>query len=187
MPGNPRRYVDPTTPTADPNRRVGFSGDGGAGREVVAKRGVKLRNKAAEQREEEKRQREEYKRRFDERAEATVKHVNEQGDRAINAISRFLKMTEDRTLAENRGGIANDVEREIRQDLIQLALDMNNDETEEDNGKGSVVVLSVVTKILLVYRDRLNQLEYDNYQLKNELRKIKTSSPEAQQPSNASQ
>lgn len=187
MPGNNHRYVDPTVPMSDPNRRMGFSESGGVGKEVTAKRGVKLRNKAAEQIEEEKRQREEYKRRFDERADATIKHVTEKGDHAVNVISRFLKMTEDRTLSENRGGIANDVEREIRQELIQLALDMNNDETEEDNGKGSVVVLSVVTKILLVFRDRLNRLEYENNQLKNELKKIKTSSPEAKTPSNAGQ
>ena len=91
-------------------------------------------------------------------------------------------MTEDRTLNRNRGSIANDVEREIRQEIIKLAEDMNNDENEENDGKGSVVVLSVVTKILLNYRDRLNDMEFEIQQLKREL---KLSSQPAQQSSNA--
>jgi hypothetical protein len=173
-------------PVNRPPRQMGFQ-NGGVGKEVVATRGVKLKNKAAEQKEKEKTEREEYMRKFDERAEKTVKHHTEQGNRAIDTISRFLKMTEDKTLARNRGGIANDVEREIRQELIQLALDMNNDENEEDNGKGSVVVLSVVTKIIMMYRDRLNQLEYEIHQLKNALQKKEPSSQATQQASDAGQ
>jgi hypothetical protein len=96
-------------------------------------------------------------------------------------------MSEDKTLAQNKGGIADDVEREIRQDLIQLALDLNNDENEEDNGKGSVIALSAMTKILLVYRDRLNELEYQLLQLKRELNAKNLSSRPARQGSNASE
>ena len=165
MVGN--RFINPAVaPPPDPNKRLGFQD---TGKEVVATRGVKLKNKAAEQAAEDKRQREEYKRKFDERADQTVQHHSQQGNRAIETISRFMKMTEDKTLVRNKGGIANDVEREIRQDLIQLALDMNNDETEEDNGKGSVVVLSVVTKILLMQRDRINELEYELQQMKKDI------------------
>jgi hypothetical protein len=148
----------------DPNRKIAFSD--AHTREVSATRGVKLKNKSAEKLEQEKKEREEYKARFDDNAEKTVKYHQEQGGRAVQIIQRYMKMTDDKTLAQNRGGIANDVEREIRQDLIQLALDLNNDEFEEDNGKGSVIVLSAVTKILLQYRDRINQLEFDIQQMK---------------------
>lgn len=173
-------------PMEQPTRKLGLQ-NGGVGKEVVATRGVKLKNKAAEQRDKEKAEREEYMRKFDEKAEKTIQHHEERGNRAINAISRFIRMSEDKTLAQNRGGIAEDVEREIRQELIQLALDMNNDENEEDNGKGSVVILSVVTKIILTYRDRLNQLEYEMHQLKNALQKREPSSPAVRQASNAGQ
>jgi hypothetical protein len=179
MPANnnpfaPKQYQKqyPTQP-----RRMGFQD---VDKEVTATRGVKIKSKASEQAEEEKRAREEYLRSFDERAEQTVKHHNEQGGRAMEAITRFLKMSEDKTLAQNRGTIANDVEREVRQELLQLALDMNNDETEDDNGKGSVVVLSVVTKILMLYRDRMNEMEYEMHQLKRELAKNNSSSPPQQ-------
>ncbi|MCK9567687.1 hypothetical protein M0R72_01900 [Candidatus Pacearchaeota archaeon] len=162
------------------NQRIGFMP---TNKEVVATRGVKLRTKAAIQKEQDQQEREEYKARFEENADKTVKYHDEKSKKAIDIITRYHKLTEDKTLFRNRGSIATDVEREIRQQIIQLALDMNNDENEEDNGKGSVVVLSVVTKILLMYRDRLNDLEYEIQQLKRELHKV--SSASAQQTSNA--
>jgi hypothetical protein len=163
----------------DPNKRMGFMP---TNREIVATRSVKLKTKAAVQKEQEEQEREEYKARFEENAERTVKYHDEKSKKAIDIISRYMKITEDRTLNRNRGSIANDVEREIRQELIKLAEDMNNDENEENDGKGSVVVLSVVTKILLNYRNRLNDMEFEIQQLKREL---KLSSQPAQQASNA--
>lgn len=165
---------------AVPNEKMGFMP---TNREVVANRGVKIKTKAALQHEKDKKEREEYQSRFEENADKTVQYHDEKGKKAIDIISRYLKMTEDRTLSRNRGTIANDVEREIRQQLIQLALDMNNDENEEDNGKGSVVALSAVTKVLLIYRDRLNDVEYELQQLKREVNKL--SSLSAEQTSNA--
>ena len=183
MVGN--RFANPTPqPPPQPNQRIGFQD---ADKEVVATRGVKIKNKSAEKVESEKREREEYKRKFEERAEKTVQYHNDQSNKAVDCISRFLKLAEDKTLPQNRGGIALDVEREIRQDLIQLALDLNNDENEEDNGKGSVVVLSVVSKIILMYRDRLNQLEYELQQVKNELKRRDVSSRPVKQASDADQ
>jgi hypothetical protein len=158
----------------DPNRKIAFSD--AHTREVTATRGVKLKNKSAEKLAQEKKEREEYKARFEDNAEKTVKYHEQQGGRAVQIISRYMKMTEDKTLAQNRGSIANDVEREIRQDLIQLALDLNNDEFEEDNGKGSVVVLSALTKVLLQYRDRINQLEFEIQQMKRASQRVNTAS-----------
>ena len=170
----------PGSAAPDPNKRMGFVP---TNKEIVATRGVKLKTKAAVQKEQEAQERKEYEVRFEENAEKTVKYHDEKSKKAVDLVSRYLKITEDKTLNRNRGSIANDVEREIRQQIIQLALDMNNDENEPDNGKGSVIVLSVVTKILLIYRDRLNDLEFEVQQLKRELNKL--SSQPAQQTSNA--
>jgi hypothetical protein len=158
----------------DPNRKIGFSD--AHTKEVQATRGVKLKNRSAEKLEQEKKEREEYKARFDDNADKTVKYHQEQSSRAVQVIQRYMKMTDDKTLSQNKGSIANDVEREIRQDLIQLALDLNNDEFEEDNGKGSVVVLSALTKVLLQYRDRINQLEFEIQQMKRTSQKTNTAS-----------
>jgi hypothetical protein len=177
MPRN--QFVPPSGAGPNPNQRMGFMP---SNKEVVATRGVKIKPKSAVQQEQSAKEREEYKARFEENAEKTIKYHDEKGTKAVEVISRYLNITEDKTLVINRGSIANDVEREIRQDLIQLALDMNNDENEEDNGKGSVVVLSAVTKILMRYRDRLNDLEFEMQTLKRELNKLSIQS--AQQTSN---
>lgn len=181
MVGNRNIQIPPPT---DPSK-VAFAD--AHTREHKATRGVKLKNKAADQKEQEKREREEYRARFDDSAEKTVKYHQDQGSRAIQIIQRYMKMSEDKVLPHNKGGIANDVEREIRQDIIQLALDMNNDELEEDNGKGSIVVLSAVTKILMQYRDRINQLEFEVLQLKRSQQRVNVSSATPVQGTNADQ
>lgn len=182
MVGN--RFVNPTA-QPEPGRKIAFSD--AHTKEVVATRGVKLRNKAAEKKAQEKKDREEYKQRFEENAEKTVQHHQQQGSKAVEIIQRYVRMAEDKTLSENKGGIAQDVEREIRQDLIQLALDLNNDENELDNGKGSVVVLSALTKILLSYRDRINKLDYELQQMKAAQKRAKLSSPPPEQGTNANE
>jgi len=180
MPRNPFATTGAGSAGPDPNQRIGFMP---TNREVVATRSVKLKTKAAAQKEQEAKERAEYQERFEDNAQKTIKYHQDKGTKAVEVISRYLKMTEDKTLLRNRGSIANDVEREIRQQVLQLALDMNNDENEEDNGKGSVVVLSAVTKILLMYRDRLNDVEYEVQQLKREIHKL--SSASTTQTSNA--
>jgi len=157
----------------DPNQKMGFQN---TNKEVVATRGVKIKTKAAAQREQAEKEREDYKNKFEINAEKTVQYHNEKSSHAVDIISRYLRMIDDKTLIRNRGSIANDVEREIRQQVIQLALDMNNDENEEDNGKGAVVVLSAVTKVLLMYRDRLNDLEFEVQQLKRDFNKLSSKS-----------
>jgi|SRR5690606_27266239 len=171
MPRN--RFEPPVVAPRDPTKSMGFQN---VDKEVVATRGVKLKNKAAEQAAQEKKEREEYMRRFEQRAEQTVKYHVDTGNSTLDTISNYMRMSEDKTLPHNRGSIGDDVEREIRQKIIQLALDLNNDENEEDNGKGSVILLSAVTKVLLIYRDRINVLEYELEQLKRELKKRNTSS-----------
>lgn len=155
------------TAAPPPNQKLGFQEE----REVTATRGLKLKNRQVESIEKEKVAHDEYMRKFDTLADKTVQHHNEQNARAVECVSRFMKLSEDRELKQNKGTIGLDVEREIRQSIIQLAIDLNNDENEVDNGKGSVVVLSAVTKILLLYRDRINQLEYEIELLKLENKK----------------
>lgn len=166
MPGNKLGFGPPTPAQRDPTKSMGFQN---VDKEVVATRGVKLRNKAAEKAAQEKKEREEYMRKFDQRAEQTVQYHTQTGNTTIEIIQSYMRLAEDKTLPSNRGTIGNDVEREIRQKVIQLALDLNNDENIDDYGHGSIVLLSAVTKILLIYRDRINVLEYELEQLKREL------------------
>ena len=156
-------------------------------KEVVATRGVKIKNKGAEAAEQEKIQKEEYLKQFNERADKTIQYNNDKNTRIVKCISKFFTLAQDKTISQNRGSIAADVEKEIRQELINTALDLNNDENEEDNGKGSIVILSAVTKILMMYRDRINDLEYEIDKLKADLKKRELSSVPLRGAPNADQ
>lgn len=69
---------------------------------------------------------------------------------------RFLDTIQDRTL--KKGPIAKDLERETLNSIIKFAIEMNNDENEPD-GMGSVSMLTLVLKSLLILRDNLNRVE----------------------------
>jgi hypothetical protein len=165
-----RRFSSPLGSNTGPipGQRLGFQNT----TEVTATRGVKLRNKNAEKKEQEKLDKEEYIKKFDQAADNLISYNEDKTKRTVGIISKFLRLAEDKTLSKNKGSIAIDVEKEIRQDVIQIALDLNNDETEEDNGKGSVVVITALIKIILSQRDRLNDLEYENQLIKQEIVKI---------------
>lgn len=151
------------------NQKIGFVNPD---QEVTATRGVKLKSRNSIQKEQEDKEREEYRAKFDQNADRTVQFHDDKSKKILKVISSYMQMIDDRTLVRNRGSIANDVEREIREQIINLAIDLNNDETEEENGKGSVVVLIAVTKALMKYRDRLNDLEYTVQQLQKDFSKL---------------
>jgi hydrogenase maturation factor HypF (carbamoyltransferase family) len=149
-------------------RKVGFSD---VNKEVIATRGVKLRNKEAEKREAEKLEKEQYKERFEKAADQRIQDEQDTNARALNTVSKFMKMFENKMLNKNKTDIALNVEREIKQELIKLITDLNNDETTDEYGTGSVVAISILLKIVLNLRDRMNDLEYENVQLKKSLSK----------------
>jgi hypothetical protein len=140
-------------------------------KQITATRGVKLKNKNAEKAEENRLAKENMKNHFSQTADKAVEYAGEKQKRAVEVISRFFNLTKDKTLVRNRGGISSDVEQEIRQDLCRLALDFNNDESEADNGSGSVIAISILLKIILAYRDRINELEFKVENLERNVKK----------------
>jgi hypothetical protein len=140
-------------------------------KQITATRGVKLKNKNAEKAEENRLAKENMKNHFSQTADKAVEYAGEKQKRAVEVISRFFNLTKDKTLVRNRGGISSDVEQEIRQDLCRLALDLNNDESEADNGSGSVIAISILLKIILAYRDRINELEFKVENLERNVKK----------------
>lgn len=140
-------------------------------KEVTATRGLKLKNKNAEKKEQEKIEREQYKEKFEKSADQAVQNYEDKNKKALEVISKFMRLSEDKTLSKNKGYIGIDVEKEIRQELIQLVIDLDNDESESEYGKGSVVAISILSKIVLNLRDRINDLEFEISSLKNGIKR----------------
>jgi hypothetical protein len=137
--------------------RVGFVHED---KEVQATRGVKIKSKTSIAKEEEDRKRKEIASNFEARTDKYLEHHDNKARRSIEVSKKFIMLSEDKTLAENKSTINEEVERDIRKDFIQLGIDLNNDETEEGDGMGSIALITVLSKVILNQRDRINNLEY---------------------------
>lgn len=79
--------------------------------------------------------------------------------RAAELYMQFQRAIADKTLAQNRNMFAADTEREMLQNLLQLAAEINEDPNEQESG-GSLTLVILLLKTVLSQRDRINELEY---------------------------
>jgi hypothetical protein len=79
--------------------------------------------------------------------------------RASDLSVQFSRMMSDKTLPENKNIFANEAKRELMQNMVQLAKDINNDPNELE-GDGSLIWIIVLFNTCFDQRDRINNLEY---------------------------
>jgi len=89
----------------------------------------------------------------------------------------FIELITDKTLIENKGSIALHAENQVVSDLAKLAIDMNNDETQ-DEGMGSIGLLVLMFKTALSQRNRINALEYKLQKLEKNPSSVQSRDPE---------
>lgn len=99
--------------------------------------------------------------------EVANKSFNDHEDRKKKCVelgARFLTILNDRTLKDNTSPIAKDLERQIVSELCELATVINNDEFESE-GMGSLAIITLLLKSVLMQRDKINELLYKIQQL----------------------
>ncbi len=79
--------------------------------------------------------------------------------KVADLTSTFMGMIKDSTLKENKGPIQLDLEQQICKDLTELSLELNQDETQPE-GIGSAGMTLLLLKIVMVQRDKINELGY---------------------------
>jgi hypothetical protein len=79
--------------------------------------------------------------------------------KAADLFLQFVKSISDRTLPQNRNALSRDAETEMLQQMVQLAIDINNDPNEPE-GMGSMTWITCLFKVCLAQRDRINELEF---------------------------
>jgi len=84
--------------------------------------------------------------------------------KAAELAEAFNKTLADKTLPQNRNVFQKELERELLVNLMQLAIDINNDPNEQE-GMGSLTLISLLFKVCLAQRDKLNSFEYRLLQL----------------------
>jgi vacuolar-type H+-ATPase subunit H len=111
------------------------------------------------------------KQEFEQAAKEANETLNSYKERAAKLAADFKRVMDDHTLAENKNILASGVERELIAGLAQLAIDVNNDQHEQE-GMGSVSMSVMLLNHLLTTRDRLNHLEYRLEQQEKKLRAL---------------
>lgn len=97
-----------------------------------------------------------------------VKQVQEKSSsykvKAASLASQFNKAMADKTLSENKNLFQAEVEKDLMTQMVQLAIDINNDPNEQE-GMGSLGWITLLMKTCFSQRDRINKLEYAVQQL----------------------
>ena len=79
--------------------------------------------------------------------------------RAADLFVQFQRALADKTLPQNRNIFNHESEKEMLQNMLQLATEINND-GEEQEGMGSLTWIILLFKTALAQRDRMNEMEY---------------------------
>lgn len=85
---------------------------------------------------------------------------------------KFLDILKDRTLSKNKNEMTRSMEKEIVSNLVQFAVDTNNDESELE-GMGSVALCTLLFRANLRMRDVLNDADYKMAQHAEQIKKMK--------------
>jgi len=79
--------------------------------------------------------------------------------KSADLTSKFMDIIKDTTLNENKGPIQKQIEQQICRDLTDLSLELNQDQTQPE-GIGSAGMTLLLLKIVLLQKDKINELGY---------------------------
>lgn len=96
---------------------------------------------------------------FDKVATEAHERSEEYKKRAYELGKEFVRILEDRVLPENKGPTAKSYESQKLNELLMLGVEMNLDE-RQDEGMGSIGIITLLVKGLILQRDRINFLSY---------------------------
>jgi len=96
---------------------------------------------------------------FDHKVKKVQEKASHYKSRAADLASQFNKAVADKTLPQNRNMFQQEMERDLLGQMIQLAIDINNDPNEKE-GMGSLSWITLLMKTCFAQRDKINKLEF---------------------------
>jgi hypothetical protein len=96
---------------------------------------------------------------FTQQVQTSQEKLSGHKKRAAELFIQFNRTMSDKTLPLNRNILNAETEKEMLQNMIQLAIDINDDPNELE-GMGSLTWITLLFKTCLSQRDRMNELEY---------------------------
>lgn len=91
--------------------------------------------------------------------------------RAAELFVQFQKTIADKTLPQNRNIFNQESEKELLQNMIILAAEINSDPNERES-EGSLTWIVLLLKTCFIQRDRINELEYAVHSLNKKLEPV---------------
>jgi len=102
---------------------------------------------------------------LDNKVQEIQKKASQHKIKAADLAMQFNKSMADKTLPQNRNMFQQEVEKELLSQMVQLAVDINNDPNEKFEGMGSLSWITLLLKTCFSQRDKINLLEYKVSQL----------------------
>jgi hypothetical protein len=107
---------------------------------------------------------------LDAKAGKVMEKIDEFKIRTLELATKYKTLFDSKVLAPNKTQLIKDAEREIITNLVKLALEMEADDFQPI-GQGSTSLLSLTMNIMLMMRDRMNELEFRIERAEKELAK----------------
>jgi hypothetical protein len=111
---------------------------------------------------------------FEEMVQKKQDRKNGYKQKAADLAIKFRKTMEDKTLPENKNSFMKDIERDLLTDMINLAIEINSDQSETE-GMGSLSWITLLMKTILAQRDKINILEYNVENLNKKINTLEVS------------
>jgi hypothetical protein len=105
---------------------------------------------------------------FEVKAKEAFKRNEGYKERLTDLSVRFKSMVEDTTLVENKTMLQRDLEKDLANKIIELAVDLDTDD-DQKYGEGSRAFAFLLLKFMLIQRDRINTLSYKLYNVEKKL------------------
>lgn len=91
--------------------------------------------------------------------------------RAADLFVQFQKTMADKTLPQNRNIFNQESEKELLQNMIILAAEINSDPNERES-EGSLTWIVLLLKTCFIQRDRINEMEFAIHSLNKKLEPV---------------
>jgi hypothetical protein len=105
---------------------------------------------------------------FRENIQKILTEEEEQKRVGFELTQKFFGLVKDKILDETKDTRYREYEKSTIRDLIDFARLINSDQNQEEN-IGTMSFVLALARAILMQRDRINQIDYDNQQLKKEI------------------
>ena len=96
---------------------------------------------------------------FDQEVNNYKKNDLETKNKIMKLVTSYVSLIKDQKLEENKSNIDADNESDIINELKDMALQLDNDQSKPE-GVGSVGLAGMLLKVNLLQRDKINELSY---------------------------